>query len=57
MTTENLQKPSVADMLRLTGGNTAQFMEQVAIHIEKLEQQVLELQARVTGLESNDALS
>jgi hypothetical protein len=51
MNTENLTPPSVPDMLRITGGNTAQFMEQVADHIEKLEQEVARLTARVSELE------
>ena len=52
MTNENLQ-PSVTEMLRITGGNTAQFMEAVALHIEKLEQEVIRLQQRVQELELN----
>jgi len=47
---ENLQ-PNVAQMLRMTGDNTAQFMEHVAGHIEKLEQQVKELSARIAEFE------
>ena len=50
MTNENLQ-PSVPQMLRMTGGNTAQFMEQVALHVEKLEMEVARLQERVSQLE------
>jgi polyhydroxyalkanoate synthesis regulator phasin len=50
MSNENLQ-PNVAEMLRMTGDNTAQFMEHVASHIEKLEQQVKDLSARITELE------
>ena len=52
MSNENLQ-PNVAEMLRMTGDNTAQFMEHVAAHIEKLEQQVKELTARITEMETN----
>ena len=47
---ENLQ-PSVPEMLRMTGDNTAQFMEHVASHIEKLESRVKELSDRITELE------
>jgi ubiquinone biosynthesis protein UbiJ len=55
MSNEDL-RPSVGQMLRLTGANTAQFMEQVAEHIEGLEMEVARLQERVTQLESaNDA--
>jgi hypothetical protein len=51
MTEENL-KPTVSQMVRLTGSNTVQFMEQVANHIEKLEMEVARLQERVTQFES-----
>ena len=56
MSNENLQ-PNVAEMLRMTGTNTAMFMEHVADHIEKLEQQVKELSDRISELEGghNDA--
>jgi chaperonin cofactor prefoldin len=56
MSNENLQ-PNVAEMLRMTGDNTAKFMEHVASHIEKLEQQVKELSDRISELERghNDA--
>lgn len=49
--TENLTPPSISQMLKLTGENTAIFMEQVAIHVDKLEQTVLELQQRIAELE------
>jgi uncharacterized protein YceH (UPF0502 family) len=54
MSNENLvppNVPSVAEMLRITGGNTAAFMDQVAAHIDKLEQEVLQLQQRIAELE------
>ena len=54
MTDENLKPPSVPEMLRLTGANTADFMEQVANHIEKLENAVIELKARVDELEASN---
>jgi hypothetical protein len=50
---ENLTPPSVSDMLRITGGNTATFMEQVATHIDKLEEALEQLKARIVELESN----
>lgn len=50
MSNENLQ-PSVPEMLRMTGDNTAQFMEHVATHIEKLERQVKELSDRIADFE------
>jgi len=49
---ENLQPPNVAQMLRMTGANTAQFMEQVALHLEKMEAEVIRLTARVAELEA-----
>ena len=52
MTNENSQPTSVPAMLRVTGGNTATFMEQVALHIEKLEAEVIRLSQRVTELEA-----
>lgn len=51
MGNENLTPPSISEMLRITGMNSAKFMEQVAEHIDKLEQTVVELQKRVTELE------
>lgn len=49
---ENLQPPNVGQMLRMTGANTAQFMEQVALHVEKMEAEVTRLTARVAELEA-----
>lgn len=54
MSNENLMPeplPSVAEMLRVTGGNTAAFMDHVAEHVEKLEAEVVRLTARVNELE------
>lgn len=51
MGNENLAPPSVAEMVRVTGANTASFMEQVAQHIEGLESEVTRLTARVEELE------
>ena len=53
MTNENL-KPTVPVMLRMTGANNAQFMEQVAAHIEKLEMEVARLTEIVTKLEAEN---
>lgn len=55
MLDENLKMPSIADMLRVTGGNTAVFMEQVALHVEKLEEEVARLTQRISDLESANA--
>jgi hypothetical protein len=57
MSNENLvppELPSIPEMLRVTGGNTAQFMEQVALHIEKLENEVVRLRDRVQELEGGN---
>jgi len=52
MTNEDVQ-PTVGQMLRMTGSNNADFLEQVAIHVEKLESEVARLEKRVTELEGN----
>jgi hypothetical protein len=49
---ENLTTPTVPEMLRMTGENTAEFMKQVADHIEKLEEAVAGLKVRISELES-----
>jgi uncharacterized protein YceH (UPF0502 family) len=53
MMSEQAEKTTttVAEMLRTTGNNTAQFMFQIAEHIEKLETEVARLQERVTEME------
>jgi hypothetical protein len=38
-------------MLRMTGENTSQFMEQVALHLEKLEAEIDQLGQRIQELE------
>jgi cell division protein FtsB len=56
MSNENLDPaglPSVAQMLRVTGNNTAVFMEQVAEHIDKLEAEIVKLTQRVKELEES----
>ena len=56
MSNENLVPPalpSVAEMLRVTGGNTAAFMEQIAQHVEQLEMEVDRLTTRVKELEAS----
>ena len=49
--TEQVKAPTVPEMLRMTGENTAEFMMQVADHIERLEKAVEELKARIVELE------
>ena len=41
-----------SDMLRITADNTHQFMQQVADHIDKLEESVATLTARIVELEA-----
>lgn len=50
--TDEVKAPTVPEMLRMTGDNTAEFMMQVADHIERLERAVEELKARIFELES-----
>jgi hypothetical protein len=54
MSNENI-KPSISQMLRMTGSNTADFMARVAAHVEDLEHQVVLLQERITELETSNA--
>jgi hypothetical protein len=49
---ENLTPPSVAEMLRITGSNTAAFMEHIAEHVEKLEAEVERCRTRIEELEA-----
>lgn len=54
MSNENLDPvalPTVAEMLRITANNQAEFMGQVAEHIDKLEAEVVKLTQRVEELE------
>ena len=53
MSNEDL-KPTVGQMLRMTGANTAQFMEQVAEHIEKLEAEIIRANTRLSELEAKN---
>lgn len=50
---ENLTPPTVAEMLRITGANTAAFMENIAEHIDTLEAEVVKLTQRVKELEES----
>jgi len=51
---EENQVANVPEMLRVTGENTAEFMRQVAAHIDKLEEAVKQLQARIAELEDDN---
>jgi hypothetical protein len=50
--TENLTPPSVVQMIRVTAANSAEFMEHVALHLEKLEAQLADLQVRLEKYEA-----
>ena len=53
MTTETKQAPiKVSDMIRTTAENQANFLSQIANHIDELEQAVVQLKNRVEELES-----
>ena len=53
MTTETKQEPiKVSDMIRTTAHNQADFLSQIADHIDKLEEAVVQLKNRVDELES-----
>ena len=45
------QEIKISDMLRQTGENYSQFMQQVATHIDKIESQVIRLEQRILELE------
>jgi hypothetical protein len=49
------KRPTVVEMLRTTGMNTAEFMDKVAAHIETLEQEVIRLRQRVQEMELSNA--
>lgn len=52
---EDENKPiSVASMVRQTGENTYKFLEQVALHIESLEDQIVRLREHINKLEKSD---
>jgi methyl-accepting chemotaxis protein len=53
MTTENTQQPiKVSDMIRTTAENQADFLTQIANHIDKLEDSIVQLTNRISDLES-----
>jgi hypothetical protein len=51
MTTEQI---SVSQMIRTSAENQAVFLTQIAEHIEKLENALVELQNRVTEMENTN---
>jgi hypothetical protein len=53
MTTETKQEPiKVSDMIRTTAENQADFLTQIANHIDKLEDSIVQLTNRISDLES-----
>ena len=53
MTTETKQEPTkVSDMIRTTAENQANFLAQIANHIDKLEDSIVQLTNRISNLES-----
>ena len=51
--TETQKEVRVSDMLRQTVGNTHQLMMHIADHIDKLEDQIVELSNRINELENS----
>jgi hypothetical protein len=47
----NTQEISVSQMIRTTAENQGVFLTQIAEHIEKLENALVQLQARITEME------
>jgi dynactin complex subunit len=53
MTNETKQEPiKVSDMIRTTAENQADFLTQIANHIDKLEDSIVQLTNRISDLES-----
>ena len=53
LTPPEQRAPTIGQMVRMTAENTAQFMAQIADHIDQLETKVAELSARITAMEGN----
>ena len=51
MGNENLIPPSVSQMIRLTADNSVAFMQQIADHIDSLEQNIVDLTERIAKFE------
>jgi uncharacterized protein (UPF0335 family) len=45
---------TVPEMVRLTANNSLEFMKQIAEHIEKLEQELARVTARIAELEASN---
>ena len=50
--TEDTKQMKVSEMIRTTAENQAGFLEQIAAHIDKLEEGIAGLQQRIAELES-----
>ena len=60
MTDQTLSAPemvSVPEMVLLTASNNLEFMKQIANHIDKLEEGIIKLQARIEELEMQNDLN
>jgi hypothetical protein len=55
MTEEKVIK--VSEMIRTTAENSNQFMQQIADHIDKLEDGIIKLQTRIEELEMRNDLN
>jgi phage shock protein A len=55
MTEEKVIK--VSDMIRTTAENSTQFMQQIADHIDKLEEGIVKLQTRIEELEKQNGVN
>lgn len=53
--TEEIKQPRVIELLKITGKNTAEFMERVADHIQRLEVEIENLQNRIAELEGTQS--
>lgn len=53
--TEEIKQPRVIELLKITGKNTAEFMERVADHIQRLEVEIKNLQNRIAELEGTQS--
>ena len=51
---EMIDSMKISDMVRITSDNSHEFMQQVADHVDKLEDQVAELKARIEELDASN---
>jgi hypothetical protein len=48
---EEVKQKSVSEIIRETAYNQSEFLTQIAIHIDKLEQEVVRLTQRIADIE------